>query len=365
MISASQKYDMEVYPMKLRNITAVILSVFLVLSAFLPAAFAEGGSWGQINQDLGRGEDWRQIVDPETTAFRLGTAAPWAEDESVSIMDYGTYPSIDGSTVCVPLAMELARQHLGLPEEDPTGFVSFSTTPYAYERLIYGKPNPMSTLLSMNAVMDPAHPVDLILVTEPSDEELEMAAQEGCDLRYVPFCYDAFVFVDNTQNPVTGLTSAQIRSIYIGEIIDWGEVGGTPGSTILAYQRPKNSGSQTQMENTVMQGIRPVAAQQNYISDGMADLVQQIGNYSNAVDALGYTFLYYITSLYTNDSIRVLSVDGVAPTEENMRSGAYPYTVSYWAVYRKGDANTEAFVNWLVSDEGQEVVKAAGYVTLR
>lgn len=344
--------------------TMKTISFLMILCLLLPAGcLADGDSWGQINQPLDRPQNWQRIVTD--SPFTLGESAPYPGDETYSVLSYGTYPSIDGSTVCVPLAMELARQHLDLPESDVTGFVSFSTTPYAYERLIYGKPNPMSTVLSLNAVMDDTHPVDLILVTEPSDEELKMAEEEGVELVYVPFCYDAFVFLDNVNNPVTGLTTRQIRSIYLGEIIDWGDVGGVSGSTILPYQRPKNSGSQTLMENLVMAGLRPVAAQENYISDGMSDLVEQIGNYSNSEQALGYTFLYYVTALYTNDSIRVLAIDGIEPTEENLRSGAYPYTVCYWAVYRKGDANTEAFVNWLVGDEGQQAVRTAGYVTLR
>lgn len=309
-----------------------------------------------------RTENWERIVN--NSSFCMGEAVPWVEDESVTVLSYGTYPSLDGSTVCVPLAMELARQHLFMQEEDLNGFVSFSTTPYAYERLIYGQPNPMSTVLSQNAVMDPEHPIDLILVTEPSDEELRMAAEEGCSLRYVPFCYDAFVFVNNKNNPVTGLTTKQIRSIYIGQTLDWGDVGGVLGSTILAYQRPENSGSQTLMENRVMAGLRPVAARENFISEGMGDLVEQVGNYTNSVQALGYTFLYYVTKLYPSDSIRVLAVDGVEPTEENLRSGKYPYTVSYWAVYREGDVNTERFVDWLVSEEGQRCVRQAGYIPI-
>jgi len=50
----------------------------------------------------------------------------------------------------------------------------------------------------------------------------------------------------------------------------------------------------------------------------------------------------------------VLAVDGVSPTPENLRSGAYPYTVYYYAVYEKGNETAERFVNWMVSDEGQQ-----------
>jgi len=57
-----------------------------------------------------------------------------------------------------------------------------------------------------------------------------------------------------------------------------------------------------------------------------------------------------------------LAVDGIAPTEENLRSGAYPSTTCYYAVYRKGDAEAEAFANWLTSEVGQKCVRQAGYV---
>ena len=66
-----------------------------------------------------------------------------------------------------------------------------------------------------------------------------------------------------------------------------------------------------------------------------------------------------------NSGIKVLAVDGIAPTDENLRSGAYPFTVNYYAVYRRGDANTQAFVDWLVGEEGQKAVRQAGYVTLK
>ena len=61
----------------------------------------------------------------------------------------------------------------------------------------------------------------------------------------------------------------------------------------------------------------------------------------------------------------MLAVDGVSPTPENLRSGAYHYTVYYYAVYEKGNETAERFVNWMVSDEGQQCAAQAGYVTLR
>ena len=321
------------------------------------------GSWGQINQSMERPENWQSYV--ENSLFTLGSGEPMEGFPEYTVLDFGTYPSIDGSTVCVPLGMELARQHLGLSEEDLPGFVTFSTTHNAYVRLINQQPNPTVSIASRKAVMDPEKPVSLFLGTEPSDEELKLAADAGVELVKVPFCYDAFVFLVNGRNPVDGLTVQQIRDIYTGKIVSWGMVGAEAEmaeKVIKAYQRPKNSGSQTAMENLVMQGVALSGAEPAYITDGMSDLIRQIGDFENGPLSLGYSYLYYVDGMYKSGEVKVLAVDGFAPTEDNLRAGAYPFTTCYYAVYRKGDADAEAFVSWLTGEAGQKCVRQAGYI---
>ena len=82
------------------------------------------GSWGAINQDVERGKDWKQIVTD--TPFKLGEITPVTEDGFTdNYCDKGTYPHIDGSTVCVPMAVEFARQHLGFEDRAANQFVQF------------------------------------------------------------------------------------------------------------------------------------------------------------------------------------------------------------------------------------------------
>ncbi len=339
------------------------LSVAVALALLAVSACAESaGSWGQINQSLTKDDAWQRYVTAPTD-FQLGDIRLLEGSEGLYIGDWGDYPSIDGSTVCVPLAMELARQWLDLPESDLNGFVNFSTTPYAYDRLTRQAANPMVTILSRSVMMDDTHPIDIVLGTGPNADERQAALDAGADLRLVPICYDAFVFLVNRGNPVDGLTSGQIRSIYSGKTRLWSEVGGDEG-IIAAYQRPHGSGSQTAMEEMVMQGERLVA-EENFISDGMADLIAQVGNYSGGINAIGYSYLYYVDALYKEGSLKVLSVDGAAPTPDNLRSGAYPYTVYYYAVYRSENQTAERFVQWLTSPEGQQCVAQAGYIPLQ
>ncbi len=346
-----------------------LLCVLLFLQMLVVTAVAEEtteaeastGSWSQINQAVGKSENWQQL---ETDGrFHLGEKRTLEGYDKLYIMDWGTWPSMDGSTVCVPIAMELARQWLGLDEGDLNGFVNFSTTPYAYDRLTQGRPNPLVTIKSQGVMMDDAHPIDLVLATYPNADERRAAEDAGLELVYVPFCYDAFVFMVNAANPVDSLTVSQIQGIYTGQYETWKSLGGT-SQQIFAYQRPHGSGSQTAMEELVMDGLEIENVPENYVSDGMSEAVQQIGNYDNGPGAIGYSYLYYVSTLVESSGIKVLSVDGVAPSPENLQSGAYPFTVNYYAVYRRGDTNTEAFVNWLVSAEGQRAVQQAGYIPL-
>ena len=338
-----------------------ILTACLMIALHALAENPDTGSWSQINQAVSKDENWARFA--EGGAFHLGEEKPLEGNDGLFIAAYGTYPSMDGSTVCVPMAMELARQWLSLDEEDMNGFVNFSTTPYAYDRLIQGKANPLSTVKSRGIMMDDTHPIDLVLATYPNADERQAAEDAGVELIYVPFCYDAFIFMVNEENPVESLTVRQIQEIYAGYTLSWAQVGGE-SLAVAAYQRPHGSGSQTAMEEMVMKGLRMTTAQENYISEGMSDAVAQIGNYDNGRGAIGYSYLYYVNTLVESGGVKVLAVDGVSPTAENLQSGAYAFTVNYYAVYRKGDENTEAFVNWLVGPEGQKAVRQAGYVPL-
>lgn len=343
----------------------IVAAFFCALFLVIPLCALGNGSYAQINQPLDRPEGWERIVGRSDFSLGAHTLLDSVNGVSVYEQSYGTYPSIDGSTVLVPLAIEFARQHLDLPDADIESFVFFSTTHHAYEAITQKKPNASALLPSQGAAMDPSHPVDLILATEPSADELAMAAANGVKLVKEPICLDAFVFITHADNPVENLSVDEIRRIYSGEITNWREVGG-PDAPIAAYQREANSGSQTAMEQLVMGDAELSGAQPNYITSGMSDLIRRVGNYENSRSSLGYTFLYYISELYKGEPIKAIQVNGIAPTVENIRSGAYPFSAAYYGVYREGEESGAGgkFLQWVLSPEGQRCVAQAGYIPL-
>lgn len=342
-----------------------MLPILLCTALSLPGLSLADDARNYVNQDLGRPEGWQRIV--EKSKFVLGERKKIGESGDVTLYErgYGSYPSIDGSTVSLPLALECARQHLSLGEQDLEGFVFLSTTHSAYEHLINKKPNGSAMIPSRGEAMDATHPVDLILVTPPSEEELGMAEAARVKLVMKPICYDAFVFITHADNPVDSLTVQQIQEIYSGKITNWKEVGGQD-QPIAAYQRPVNSGSQTAMIELVMKGLPLTAAKENYVVPYMDGLVERIGEYENNIMSIGYTYQFYLDSLYKGQNIKVLAVDGVTPEAENLRSSRYPFTTNYFGVVRGGEEKKAGgrFLDWLLSQEGQRSIAQAGYIPI-
>ena len=327
------------------------------------------GSWGQIDQPIARGADWRQIV--VDSPFRLGEKSvkgSWSTPEGKQDyygIGFGTYPRIDGSTVAVPMAVEFARQHLGLSDEDANSFVSFSTTSEAYTNLITkGITGNRSMIRSEDAFLED-RPVDLLIATGPSGDEKALAEGHGVDLVQKPVCYDAFVFITHKDNPVDSLTLEQIRDIYSGKVTNWKEVGGED-KPIVAYQREEGSGSQTAMTSLVMGDTPMLPPETVEVVQGMGVLVDAVAEYQNDSTSIGYTYRYYIDNLYKNEDIKILGIDGIASDEENLRAGTYPLTTCYYGVIRGSDEDAPGglFLDWMLSEEGQRCIRQAGYVPL-
>jgi phosphate transport system substrate-binding protein len=192
-----------------------------------------------------------------------------------------------------------------------------------------------------------------------------MVINAGIELIIEPVCYDSFVFITHRDNPVESLTVEQIQKIYSGEIINWKDVGGED-LKIVAYQREPNSGSQTAMEEWVMKGIPMTKPPMGQIVEAMGVLIKFVAGYENGTMSLGYTYKYYVDRLYKSPDIKILKVDGIMPSDENVRNSSYPFIAPYNAVIRSTDVDDVGgrFLNWMLSVEGQACIAQAGYVSL-
>ena len=259
-----------------------------------------------------------------------------------------TYPKIYGSTVAIPLEEMLMATLTDQPIETIRPYIPASKTHEAYLNLIN-------------------RTADLIIVTSPSQAELDAAYTAKIKLEITPITSEAFVFLVNKDNPVDSLTIEQIQKIYTGEITNWKDVGGDDVA-IRAMQRPVNSGSQTGFLNLVMKGLKVMTAPPEWVSVEMGELVDMVAYYDNQPDAIGYSYYYYVTDMKDNPNIKLLKVDGTAPNPTTISNSTYPIHTNYYAVLRQEEpalSDSRAILHYLLSDEGQELIEAAGYVKLK
>lgn len=259
------------------------------------------------------------------------------------------YPVIDGSTATIPLSEAFKAEFLGKDIKDVT--VKHNKTHSAYVNLINGD-------------------ADLILVTYPSEDELKLAKDNNVELEIIPVVNEAFVFFTSVDNPVKSLTLEQIQKIYTGEIKNWSEFGGIDAE-IDAYQRPINSGSQTGMLNLVMNGLELMEPQTEDIYAGMDGIIKAVASYEDGKNSIGYSYYYYATTMYdiidedTAGRIDLLAVNGVEPTNENIKSGSYPIRTNYYIVINKNEpenGDVRKLVDAMLSERGQGAAEAIGYV---
>ncbi|MBE5796701.1 MAG: hypothetical protein E7327_04895 [Clostridiales bacterium] len=213
---------------------------------------------------------------------------------------------------------------------------------------------------------------DVIFVAEPSEKQRQAAADAGLQLHMTPIGREAFVFFVNSKNPVTGLTFGEVAGIYSGEITNWKDVGGRNRS-IRAYQRSEGSGSQTGLQLLMRMADKPIMSPrtEDVVGD-MGGIITRVAAYRNHENAIGYTYRFYANEMVANDQIRLLSLNGVAPTKDTIRDGSYPMASFFYAVTaspigepapQETNASLGAFLDWCRGPQGQWLVEAVGYVS--
>lgn len=268
-------------------------------------------------------------------------------------------PRLDGATALYPVyaAFVEAVYPVGeYPFFDEAGEsrvqVACTGTVEAYERLISGE-------------------TDLIFAAAPSQEQLDLAQRRGMELHLTPVGREAFVFFVNSGNPVQGLTVEQVQGIYSGAITNWSQVGGK-NQSIRPFQRMENSGSQSALLR-LMEGLPLIAPETEDRVADMAGIIQQVADYRNYKNAIGFSFRFYSTQMVQNGDIRLLALNGVLPTKETIRDGSYPISDPFYAITaapmcqsapQDTDPVLAAFLDWMLSPEGQALVEESGYVSL-
>ena len=276
----------------------------------------------------------------QAKSIELDKYLPFEENSEIVKFDSeyklnGNLPVIDGAAALYPV------------------FSAFANALYPENQVIFDGKNFMpESKLQMNNTREAYKEVvdgtaDIVFCAAPSEEQLAYAKKKGVKLELVPIGSEAFVFIVNSSNPVKGLTVEQIKGVYNGTYKFWSQVGGDR-SPINPLRRNEGSGSQSAMLSFM---------------NGEEMKANPFGIFGRSI---GFSFRYYVKDVVKKGNVRMLSIDGVYPNIKNIANGSYPVVANFYAVYDKANSNPNVgkFVDWVLSEEGQEIVKKTGYVPL-
>lgn len=331
--------------------------------AFLCVCLLSAGyaGWGFYRDNI------PTVDEADTRTAMLWEYIPFnAENKLVSLehnaslqFDSPYTASLDGATALYPVYAAFTQAVY--PEVWPDSGLVIDYSPYnstvecngtitAYERLISGE-------------------VQMIFAAAPSQAQLDAAYAAEKEFHMTPIGREAFVFFVNSKNPVRNLTVKDIQGIYSGEITNWSSVGGK-NQKIRPFQRAEDSGSQTALQR-LMGDIPLMEPEEEDRIAGMGGIIREVANYRNYKNALGFSFRYYSTEMVQNGEIRLLALNGIEPTRETIRDGSYPIASEFYAITcspigtpapEETNPHLAAFLDWILSEEGQFIVEQTGYV---
>ncbi|MDF2905227.1 MAG: phosphate transporter substrate-binding protein [Herbinix sp.] len=167
---------------------------------------------------------------------------------------------------------------------------------------------------------------------------------------------DGIAVITDNSNTATNLTKEQLVKIYTGEITNWKDVGGSD-QPIVVIGREAGSGTRGAFEELLeIEDLCKYSNEINSTGGVMAKVASTIG-------AIGYVSLDVL-----DDSIIALQLEGVEPTAENIKAGSYflsrPFVMATRGEISEQNELVQAFFEYLKSEEGKQMIKSVGLITL-
>jgi phosphate transport system substrate-binding protein len=178
---------------------------------------------------------------------------------------------------------------------------------------------------------------------------------EEKDLTEIVVARDGLAVIVHPENPVTSLSLPEVKAVFVGAVRNWKALGGRRAA-VHVVTREEGSGTRGAFQELVMKGARIFKGAVVQDSNGT---VREI--VAGDPDAVGYISLGLVDS-----RVRALNLDGAAPDEMSIESGAYPLVRPFLFLSRgePGGAARE-FVGFILSEEGQGLIREEGLLPAR
>lgn len=176
----------------------------------------------------------------------------------------------------------------------------------------------------------------------------------------IPVGFDAICLVispDVYNEGVTSLTKDEVKRIYSGDITNWEELGG-PNTEIFAIGRRPGSGTRDTFNEIIMGSREAETPAVSYDAGESSEVKFSTQRSRNAIGYMGYSFVM-------KGDTKVIALDGVQPSIETIKSGAYPLARKlFFITLGEPSPGANAFIDYLLSPEGQQIAVDNGFIPI-
>jgi len=172
------------------------------------------------------------------------------------------------------------------------------------------------------------------------------------DLTEIVIARDGLAVIVHPENPISGLSIDQVRQVFTGEIPGWKYLGAA-NAAVTVVTREEGSGTRGAFQELVMGKSRIFKGA--IVEDSNGTVREIVANDPNAIG--------YISLGLVNDRVKVLSLDGVEPTDDNILSGQYRLVRPFLFLTRGAASGISGeFIDFVLSAEGQDLVRQEGLI---
>lgn len=180
------------------------------------------------------------------------------------------------------------------------------------------------------------------------------------EFQHIQVAWDALVAVVHKSNPIDEISLKDIRGIFSGEIKNFKQIKGNDSEIKVFISNPKKglSGVGQSTIDLMLQGENYIKDKNMFFLASTAIVEQMVENTLEGFAVTGY-------SSAKNRNVKMLAIDGVYPTKENIKNGRYPFKRPLYLVLPKEPtAHAKRFVEFALSREGQKIISSQGVLSL-
>lgn len=170
-------------------------------------------------------------------------------------------------------------------------------------------------------------------------------------------CVVGDAIIANPGVGIDNITKSQLIGIFTGKVTNWSQIGGAD-VPVVVINRPAGSGTRVTFKKYALNGAADTAGKP-LTQDSSGAVLRTVSDTKGSISYVGLTYIN------ASSTVKVLKLDGVEPTAENIENGKYPVW-SYEHMYTKGPASglAKLYIDFVMSDEAKPIISKMSYISI-